>query len=80
MDFITITISAITLNTIGAGLRELPYKLANPAIEEIDKQVRDYLAKKESINDRAKSSATGDADGNGDRPDRNYVDQDRQVG
>ena len=46
MEQITITISAQTLNTIGAGLRELPYKIAEPAIAEIDKQVQDYLKKK----------------------------------
>lgn len=80
MEFITITISAITLNTIGAGLREIPYKLADPAIKEIDKQVREYLAKKESANDRTTGSTTGDSDGNCDGPGREYIDQDRQTG
>jgi hypothetical protein len=46
MEYITITISAQTLGTIGAGLNELPYKVAKPAIEEIDKQVKEYLASK----------------------------------
>lgn len=80
MEFITITISATTLNTIGAGLQELPFKIANPALQEIDKQVREHLAKKESSDDRATISEIGDSDGNGDRPDSNYVDQDRQAG
>lgn len=43
MEYIKITISAQTLNTIGAGLQELPYKVAHPAIVEIDKQVKIYL-------------------------------------
>jgi hypothetical protein len=80
MEYVTITISAITLNTIGAALQELPYKLANPAVMEIDKQVRQYLAEKESTNDRATRSKTGDTDGNGDGPGREYIDQDRQAG
>lgn len=72
----TITISALTLNTIGAGLNELPYKVAKPAIDEIDAQVRSYLAEKESGNDRAKGSKIGDSDGDGNGPDRGYVKQD----
>lgn len=80
MDSITITISAVTLNTIGAGLREIPYKLADPAIREIDKQVREYLANKESSDDRTKGSKTGDTDGNDDEPGKGYIDQDRQAG
>lgn len=47
MEFITITISAQTLQVIGAGLQELPYKISNPAIAEIDKQVKEYLKNKE---------------------------------
>lgn len=79
MEYMTITISAKTLNTIGAGLNELPYKLAKPAIDEIDVQVRSYLAAKESTNDRATRSEIGDTDGDGNGPDRNYVEQDRQA-
>jgi hypothetical protein len=43
MEMITITISAQTLNTIGAGLQELPYKVSAPAIKEIDTQVKEHL-------------------------------------
>ncbi len=72
----TIKISAQTLNAIGAGLNELPFKLAKPAIDEIDAQVRSYLAAKELSNDRAKSSETGDTDGAVNGADRSYVNQD----
>lgn len=77
MEFITLTISAQTLNTVGVGLRELPYKHAKPALDEIDKQVREHLARKEQVNDRATSSETRDTDGDGNGPDGNYIDQDR---
>lgn len=80
MEYIKLTISATTLNTIGAALQELPYKISKPAIEEIDSQVRKHLEQKESGNDRAKGSEVGDTDGDGNGPDRNYVGQDRQVG
>jgi len=80
LEFITITISAQTLNAIGAGLNELPFKVAKPAIDEIDVQVRSYLAQKESTNDRAKSGEVGDTDGDSYGPDRSYVNQDRQAG
>lgn len=80
MESITITISALTLNTIGAALQELPYKVANPAIKEIDKQVRMHLEQKEKSNDRAESCKVGDTDGDSNGPDANYVEQDRQVG
>jgi hypothetical protein len=46
METITITITAQTLNAIGAGLNELPYKVANPAIAEIQAQVKSYLENK----------------------------------
>lgn len=42
MDRITITISQSTLATIGQGLVELPFKIANPAIMEINKQVAEF--------------------------------------
>lgn len=48
METITLTISAQTLNTIGAGLQELPYKLSAPAIKEIDEQVQRYLEDKKT--------------------------------
>jgi len=80
MEYITLKISATTLNTIGAGLQELPYKLANPAIAEIDSQVKQYLAYKEDTSVRAESSQAGNTDGDGSGPDRNYIDQDRQAG
>lgn len=80
MEYMTIRISAQTLNAIGAGLNELPFKLAKPAIDEIDAQVRSYLAAKESSNDRTKSGETGDTDGDGNGADRGYVNQDRQAG
>lgn len=46
MESITITITAQTLNTIGAGLQELPYKHAAPAIKEIEEQVNAFLKEK----------------------------------
>lgn len=63
MDKITITISAQTLNTIGAGLQELPYKVASPAIQEIDKQVQAFLAEKDNARRTRSDSEIGDADG-----------------
>lgn len=80
MEYMKLIISAATLNTIGAGLQELPYKVANPAIQEIDKQVKAYLEQKEASHDRTSGSEIGDTDGDGDGADRNYVEQDRQVG
>jgi hypothetical protein len=80
MEYINLRISAATLVTIGAGLRELPFKVADPALKEIDSQVKAHLEKKESANVRAQSSQVGDADGDGNGPDRNYVEQDRQAG
>jgi hypothetical protein len=79
MEFIDIKISAQTLNTIGAALQELPYKLSKPAIDEIDRQVREHLARKEQVNDRAKSGEAGNTDGDGNGPDGNYTNQDRQA-
>lgn len=46
MEYITVTISAQTLATLGAGLQELPYKVAKPAIDEIQVQVNKYLEDK----------------------------------
>jgi hypothetical protein len=46
VETITITITAATLQAIGMGLREIPYKIAQPAIAEIDEQVKSYLAEK----------------------------------
>lgn len=63
MEHITVKISAQTLNTIGAALREIPYKLAAPAIQEIEIQVQLFLAEK---NRGSKSSKTGNADGGSD--------------
>lgn len=79
MEYIDLKISAQTLNAIGAALQELPYKLSKPAIDEIDQQVREHLARKVQADDRAKSSKAGDADGDGNGPDGNYIDQDRQA-
>lgn len=47
MEFITLTVSAQTLNAIGIGLRELPFKVAEPAIAEIDVQVQAFVKAKE---------------------------------
>lgn len=80
MEFITITISATTLGAVGMGLQELPYKISNPAIQEIDKQVKAYLEQKAKPNERAKSSEAGNTDGVSDGPTRSYVDQDGQAG
>lgn len=78
MEYISLRISAKTLNTVGAGLQELPYKLAKPALDEIDEQVQRHI--REQTNDRAKSGEAGNTSGDGDGPDRNYVEQDRQAG
>lgn len=49
MEQITLVISAQTLNTIGAALQELPYKVASPAIKEIDEQVQKHLKNKAQV-------------------------------
>lgn len=54
MEYITITISAQTLNTIGVGLQELPYKMASPAIAEIKTQVDVYLENKNKNKNKKK--------------------------
>lgn len=46
METITLVISAQTLNTIGAALAELPYKVAAPALQEIQAQVDAHLKEK----------------------------------
>ncbi len=46
MEYITLKISAQALNTIGAALNELPYKIANPVIKEIDAQVQRHIGEK----------------------------------
>lgn len=51
MEYIILKISAQALNTIGAGLQELPYKVSAPVIKEIDAQVKEHLAKKEQENE-----------------------------
>lgn len=43
MNSVTITLSAATLNTIGAALGEIPFKIARPAVAEIEAQVSKYL-------------------------------------
>lgn len=48
MEYITITISAQTLATLGAGLQELPYKVSKPAIDEIQVQVDKFLEDKKA--------------------------------
>jgi hypothetical protein len=48
METITLTISAQTLNTIGAALQEISYKIAKPAIDEIDKQVQEHVRQREA--------------------------------
>lgn len=45
MTEITLTLSAQTYNTIVQGLQEMPWKVANPAFQEIDSQVRAALAR-----------------------------------
>lgn len=57
MEYITLRISAQTLNTIGAALQELPHKIARPALDEIDRQVKAHL------DERTKNSTTGNSDG-----------------
>lgn len=43
MDEITLKISAQTYNAIVQALQEMPWKIANPALQEIDPQVREAL-------------------------------------
>lgn len=50
MNSVTITISAATLNAIGAGLNELPHKIARPAIVEVEEQVNKFLADQKKSN------------------------------
>lgn len=70
MESITITITAQTLNAIGAGLNELPYKVAAPAIKEIEEQVNAYLKEKQrgTLGQTGENSATGGSDGTGTQP------------
>jgi hypothetical protein len=42
VDTITITVSLQTINTIGQALQEMPFKLAHPAIAEIEPQVQKF--------------------------------------
>lgn len=64
METMTLTITAQTLNAIGAGLNELPYKVAAPAIQEIQKQVEAHLAEKANArNTGPKDSEVGDSNG-----------------
>lgn len=58
METITITISAQTLAAIGVGLQELPFKIANPAINEIDLQVQAHIKAKTN---EGSSKGTGSA-------------------
>jgi len=51
METIDLKISAQTLNTIGAALRELPYRLSHPAIQEIEVQVQNHLKRKVKENE-----------------------------
>lgn len=53
METVTLTISAKTLQAIAAGLNELPYKIAAPAFQEIDKQVQ------QALKDHAEKSEDG---------------------
>lgn len=46
METITITIKFSTLHLIGAALQEIPYKLAAPAIQEIEAAVQKSQAEK----------------------------------
>jgi hypothetical protein len=48
VETITLVITAATLNTIGAALQELPYKVALPAITEINSQVQAHIADKKA--------------------------------
>lgn len=58
METITITITAQTLGTIGAALNELPYKVAQPAIKEIDDQVKAHLMAKKAKQDEGNAEGT----------------------
>lgn len=45
METVTLVLSAQTYNTIVQALQEMPWKLANPALNEINPQIRAALAK-----------------------------------
>lgn len=79
MESISLTISGKSLNVIGAALSELPYKVAKPVIDEIDKQVKEHLATKGRDDDRRKGGALGDSDGHADGAGQGYIDQDRAA-
>lgn len=49
MTEVTLTLSAQTYNTIVQGLQEMPWKVANPAFQEIDSQVRAALARERKV-------------------------------
>lgn len=52
METMTLTITAATLQAIGAGLNELPYKIAAPAMKEIDEQVRAHVAMRDRLSNK----------------------------
>lgn len=62
MQSITITVSAATLNAIGAGLNELPHRIARPAIVEVENQVNKFLMEQKESESRSANSSVGGAD------------------
>lgn len=59
MEYITLKISAQALNTIGAALGELPFKIASPVIDEIQKQVDEYERSRDKTSTDEKSDVEG---------------------
>lgn len=67
METVTITISAQTLNTIGAALQEIAYKFAAPALKEIEAQVQIHLQEKQNAGPTGKNNPVGGSNGINDR-------------
>jgi hypothetical protein len=56
MNTVTLVLSVQTYNTIIQGLQELPWKIANPALAEIDPQMRAALATEKSGGQESRTS------------------------
>lgn len=60
MNTVTLVLSVQTYNTIVQGLQELPWKIANPALAEIDPQMRAALAAEKSEGQAPVTSPSGE--------------------
>lgn len=59
MEMVSLTISIATLNVVGIALQDLPYKVAAPAIQEIQAQVQAHQAAKEAAKPVAEKPSEG---------------------